>query len=160
SLIERTTRRFELTAVGRDYFKRARELLDALERLDADPAGVTSRVEVSVAAPHDVLVHVVAPVLGAYRERHAQVTLRLAGEGWAAGLPIAAASKAEAGDPIVGTFDRVLCAPPGYLSRGRPSSPADLSTHVGILVGDVSEGWALAGGASRRPGEAVHAADA
>ena len=160
SLIERTTRRFELTAVGREYFQRARDLLDALERLDADPAGRSSHEEISISARHDILAHLVAPAIATFRARHVDVTLRLLREG-PADLSLSAGVVSD-GAIRLGSFEHILCASPGYIAeREEVSSASDLGAHTSIQIdGDTGPGWGAGGGPRRRPRDVVQAPDA
>ena len=158
TLIERTTRKLEPTAVGREYFKGAQDLLAALERLDADPSGRTATEKVTVAAISDVLLHVVAPILTSFRETHPAVAVRLENDGRDADVAIGVGQQpAEA--RAIGTIDEVLCAAPSYLARrGTPASLAELDAHDTVSIDGAT--WRFASGASRKLRGGTSAPDA
>lgn len=149
TLIERTTRKLEPTAVGLEYYRGARDLLSALERLDADPAGANADEQVSVSAASDVLIHIVAPALAAFRETHPNVTVTLNASETDGDIVVGTAAQ-PAGAMAIGKVDQILCAAPSYLAlRGEPATLADLDGHDAISI-DGAE-WRFASGASRRP---------
>ena len=144
-LFDRTTRKVELTEVGRRYFERCGELVDqarlAQEALRNDAAGPTGHVRVSM--PVDMGVNHVGPLLPEFARRHPGITFEfdlspahrdLVGEHVDVAIRIGAVK----GDQLVvrriGTVEMLMFAAPAYLERhGQPQQPADLVEH-GCLV--------------------------
>ncbi|OZI38759.1 LysR family transcriptional regulator [Bordetella genomosp. 5] len=79
TLLRRTTRRLELTGEGAAFLEQAREVVNLVEGAEEQmaarrerPAG---RLRVDAASPF--MLHVVAPLVNGYRERHPEVELEL-----------------------------------------------------------------------------------
>ncbi|WP_438003910.1 LysR family transcriptional regulator [Sorangium sp. So ce321] len=157
-LLQRTTRRMQLTQVGKSYYERARRIfeeLDALEREveshDDAPRG-TLRVTVPT-----VLGHVrVLPLVLSFQDMFPEVKVELLLNDRVVDLveeSIDVAVRMTASPPLsfvarkLGDDARVLCASPAYLSRrGRPSRPRDLADHdciVFLAGGAVDDTWRL-----------------
>lgn len=157
SLIERARRGFEVTALGRDYFRQATEILARLEEMDAVIAAPAADAIVTITASPPLLIHLVAPALAAIRKR--------------ADLPaidLVRFEPARIGDVTL-TYDRdaaegfdtrpvrtvgtMVCAAPAYLAeRGTPQSPTDLAEHHAIVIVDAARtDWTFGDTAPRRP---------
>lgn len=161
-LLERTTRRVRVTEAGAQVARHAREMLGAAaDALDA--AGETRREPqglVSLSAPTEFAQAVVHPLVPSFLAAWPQVQLRLV----ASDLPL---------DPVTHGLDLVLrltdrpppqwagrplgsatwrlCASPGYLNAcGVPQTPADLSAHSCLTLGESPQDrrWPL-----RRPAD-------
>jgi DNA-binding transcriptional LysR family regulator len=169
-LIQRTTRRMQLTQVGRAYFERAlriRDEFDALER-EIESHDDRPRGALRVTAP-TVLGHVrVLPLILSFQAAFPEVkvelllsdrTLDLVEESidvavrMTASLPLSFVAK-KLDDDV-----RSLCASPEYLSRrGYPSCPRDLADHDCVVF--VSRGaeatWRLKADARSDRVEVVH----
>ncbi|WP_028238143.1 LysR substrate-binding domain-containing protein [Stutzerimonas azotifigens] len=79
TLLRRTTRRLELTEEGETFLAQARRILAAVEDAEEQmalrrqrPAG---RLRVNAASPF--MLHVVVPLVGAFRERYPEIELEL-----------------------------------------------------------------------------------
>src|SRR5262245_51916349 len=137
-VLERTTRRVSLTAVGRMLYPHAKRVVeesDAAHGLIAKfhaPGGGPLRV---VADPTYGRV-LLAPLVPRFLERFPDVPLDVAlhpigtGDTWdvaiRAGLPEGAAI----GHRLLGALPAVLCATPAYLQqKGMPQRPEDLREH-------------------------------
>ncbi len=143
-LLHRTTRRLALTEEGAVFHGRCRELLAEVEEAEAE---VTSRAGearglVKVSAPVSFGIHHLAPLWGAFREAHPQVSLDitladrvvdLVEEGFDLAIRIAKLEGATLVSRRLATTRMVLCASPGYVARhGTPRHPADLAGHAVI----------------------------
>lgn len=154
TLIDRTTRRFELTAVGRDYHQRAVAILASLDALDRDVGGSRAPAEhVRVSAESELVTHLLAPALARFQAEHANmvVELTIAGPEPAAGpdvdilISTRAAPKSDEGLRL-GEFRRLLCGAPSLLeTRGSPTSISELAEYPGIAVRGQDAGWKLDG---------------
>jgi LysR family transcriptional regulator, transcriptional activator for dmlA len=156
-LIQRTTRRMQLTQVGRAYFERAlriRDEFDALER-EIESHDDRPRGALRVTAP-TVLGHVrVLPLLLSFQEAFPDVKVELllsdqvfdlveeridVAIRMTASLPLSFVAK-KLDDDV-----RVLCASPEYLSRrGHPNHPRDLANHdcIVFVTGSAAAPWRL-----------------
>src|SRR4030088_3259511 len=76
-LINRTTRRLALTAEGKTYLKRSREILAAIEAAESEIASgrTAPRGQLRAPAPPVLISDHVAPALPAFLERYPRVTV-------------------------------------------------------------------------------------
>ncbi len=77
SLFQRGARSVELTDAGRRYFVEVRELLEQLERVSADLRHAADAAEVTVSAMPSFVTRWLMPRLGAFRQRHPGIEVRL-----------------------------------------------------------------------------------
>jgi DNA-binding transcriptional LysR family regulator len=159
-LVERTTRSFSLTEVGRAYFERCTRALDALESANEQAREAASRPRglLRITAPIDIARHLVAPMLSEFRHRYPDVELALEtsqrrvdliAEGYDLALRGGERlddSRLVARKLLTHVF--ALFASPAYLeARGVPDAVAELSEHD--LIGFAPQGhalpWKLAG---------------
>jgi len=154
-LITRTTRSLALTPEGRDLHERALRLLRDAEEIEQ--MAITARSEPSgtlrIAASLPIGIHVLAPALPAFRERHPQVMieLRLSDQFVdliEAGIDIAVRIGDLADSRLLARRlapHRFCCfASPSYLaSRGRPSHPDELARHDTVNLRYQSSGQVL-----------------
>jgi DNA-binding transcriptional LysR family regulator len=140
-LLQRTTRRLSLTAMGAEYFSRAQAILSAVEEAAAVAGLESSRPfgSLRVSAPVVFGTLHLPPLLAAFHARHPNVrvdmsladrVVDLVEEGFDIAIRIAA----RLADALVArrlcTIRLVACASPEYLRRhGTPKSPADLARH-------------------------------
>jgi len=140
-LFDRTTRRVELTDLGRRYFERCGDLVDqarlAQEALRDAAAGPTGHLRVSM--PVDMGVNHVGPLLPEFTRRYPGITFELdlspnhrdlVGEHVDVAIRIGTVK----GDQLVvrriGTVEMLIFAAPAYLERhGEPQQPAALVEH-------------------------------
>lgn len=82
-LIERTTRRVDLTAVGRDFARKAREVLNTFESSLLGINEGTSHLygEVTVACVPSAVIHFLPDVLKEYRRTYPRILVRVMDEG-------------------------------------------------------------------------------
>ena len=154
-LITRTTRSLALTPEGRDLHERALLLLRDAEEIEQ--MAITARSEpagtLRIAASLPIGIHVLAPKLPAFRERHPQVMveLRLSDQFVdlvEAGIDIAVRIGDLADTRLLARRlapHRFCCfASPSYLaSRGRPSHPDELVGHDTVNLRYQSSGQVL-----------------
>ncbi len=133
-LLERTTRRVELTAAGRSILEHCRRVAFEVEaaRVALLPVQAGSALRVAVDGAYGRLL--VAPLLSRFLERFPQVAVELVGEGDDA-LPDVAIRSGRAGGEegevrVLGVPPMILCAATSYLAgRVTPQQPADLGQH-------------------------------
>lgn len=155
-LLERTTRRVSLTAVGRAYFERVREALVGLDEatavaLDAarEPHGL-----VRIAVPPD-FAPALAPVIAKFLRTYPKIRIDLAATARAAeligehvdlGIAVGRLPDSSLMSRRIGETAHHLYAAPSYLTaRGRPRVLADLARHDAILLRRADDRWELTG---------------
>ncbi len=150
-LFDRTTRRVQLTEVGRGFHDRAVELLAALE--DAEEAASSASGElkgrIRVAAPVSFTTHCLAPAVGQFLERHPAVTLSidtddrmvdLVRDGFDLAIRIADLSDSSLVARRLATIRHACVASPVLLERfGTPQKPEDLSRFPGVVYSNREE---------------------
>jgi DNA-binding transcriptional LysR family regulator len=148
-LVERSTRRFNVTEVGHDVYRHARAALaeaeaidDVALRLKAEPQGL-----VRISCPQGV-DRLLAAELPAFLERHPKLRVQvLVGNRRVdlieEGIDVAIRVRDELdgdGDlqvKIIGRTQRMLVATPAFLARhGRPQAPADLASYPTLTMTD------------------------
>jgi DNA-binding transcriptional LysR family regulator len=82
-LLERTTRRVDLTAFGRDFARKARDILNSLDESLIGLGEVAGRMsgEVSVACVPSVVRYFLPQVLREFHERYPRIVIRVMDEG-------------------------------------------------------------------------------
>ncbi|MDB5858028.1 MAG: transcriptional regulator, LysR family [Ramlibacter sp.] len=141
-LLHRTTRKLSLTAEGEVFYARSRQLLADMEEAEAE---LTSRSreavgQLRVSAPVSFGILHLAPVWGAFRQKHAKVVLEvnlsdrvadLAEEGFDVAIRIANLASSSLVSRQLAETRVVLCASPQYLRRaGKPRHPSELARHA------------------------------
>ncbi len=160
-LLQRSARRFAVTEVGRNVFRHAQAMIaeaqsarEAVDRLSAEPRGL-----VRVACPVQIAQQHLAGLLPQFLADHPQVRIQLEvsnrrvdliNEGFDIALRVRSQLNDD-GDLVMrrfGTVQQLLVASPRYLARrGRPTSPANLASHVTLaMTGDEARPrWELHG---------------
>lgn len=158
-LIHRTTRRQNLTEVGRLYYERCTALLASLAAAEssAEELRATPRGLLRIAAPLTFGARKVAPVLGEFLRLHPEVHIELAlsddvldlvEHGFDAAIRIGALSDSGMVARPLGTYRMLVCASPSYLAaRGVPRTPDDLARHdcLGFTAWRRRELWRFQG---------------
>jgi len=155
-LLQRTTRKFALTHIGREYYDSCAASLAGLARAEEDIARArgTARGLLRVSVPQGFGRLHVAPLIPALLARHPELNVDLT---FGRGRPDFSDSTL---DIIIGSADppdtdlvvrrlmpfrRVTCATPDYLARhGTPESWADLVRHNCLIFTDsdsVNDQW-------------------
>ena len=140
-LVNRTSRRLDLTEAGHDYLAAARRILDDVAEAERIASGeyAAPRGELVVTAPLVFGRLHVLPVVVEFLKAYPDIDIRLVLN--ARNLSLAedqvdlAIRIGELPDSglvatRVGAISRIVCGSPAYLAaRGRPSAPADLAGH-------------------------------
>lgn len=157
TLLRRTTRRLELTEEGAAFLARARAILDALEEAEEQmavrrqrPAG---RLRVDAASPF--MLHVIAPLVGGFRERYPEIELELHSSDHFIDLiehrtdiafRIGALRDSTLhARPVGNSLLRVLASPRYLAAKGRPRNVTELSGHslLGFTQPETLNQWPL-----------------
>lgn len=140
-LINRTTRRLNLTEVGTAFYERARRILAELEEAEqavthlvAEPRG-TLRVNAPMTFGIGPLASALAGFMAEYPELTVSLDLNdrrvdLIEEGYDVAIRIAELGDSSLIARKIAPIRRVICASPDYWDRcGRPRTPAQLADH-------------------------------
>jgi len=140
-LLQRTTRRLQLTAEGEAFYARARPILTAMDEAEAE-------VTEASASPRGLLrlhcgsafgMHPLAPAIPRFQELHPAVELDITisdqppdamAEGIDLAIRIGPLDESSMVARRICNLERVICASPAYLARrGTPRTPDDLQQH-------------------------------
>ncbi|HEU4650665.1 MAG TPA: LysR family transcriptional regulator [Croceibacterium sp.] len=169
-LLERTTRRVTLTAFGREFERKATEILDELDAslLAMRGAAATRMAEVSVACVPSTVYYYLSEVIRRYHERSPRVRVRVFDAGANEVLAAVARGEADFGLDFLGSQEGELefaplaeerfvaaCRRDHPIAKLRRVSWAQLCEHDYISVGRSSGNRVLLdqalAGAARRP---------
>lgn len=140
-LLNRTTRRQSLTAIGRSFYERCKVVLAEADWADAagDDATGEPRGRLRVNAPLSFGSTTLMPVVTAYLRRYTSVDVELTltdryvdlvDEGFEAVFRVGAPTDSSLAARALRPLRLVACASPAYLrARGVPREPADLAAH-------------------------------
>lgn len=163
-LIHRTSRSFQLTEVGRDFYDHARAARIEMEAAElvvrrrlAEPSG-TVRITASVPTAQALLAPLLPDIARAYPRVHLDLDVTdcfvdLVQEGYDLALRSHFTPLPDSGlvQRLLYTQPIVLVAAPAYVqAHGAPEEPADLQRHDGLLVGTHAREWILVDGGGRR----------
>jgi DNA-binding transcriptional LysR family regulator len=141
-LLQRTTRKVQMTPDGQLFYERSRDMLAELEDLHAmfqvDDAALAGRLRVDM--PVAVARNIVIPALPAFLRAHPRLQLELSStdrrvdavrEGFDCVLRVGALESSSLVALPLGHFSMLNCASPAYLDRhGVPQTIADLRSHL------------------------------
>lgn len=140
-LLQRTTRKIQLTESGELYFREVSRLLGDLQAVERQLEEVTHQPagDLKVVAPMSFGQRRLAPVLTQFAATHPKLRLSLkledretdiVAEGFDLAVRIAYPADSSYVSRPIAAIPRYLCASPGYLSRhGTPQAPRDLLNH-------------------------------
>jgi len=144
-LLHRTTRKVMLTSDGRDLYERCRRIVDEIEALRDDAAGVrgepsgTLRLNVPITLGRRVFV----PMLAELLRKHPKIALDMGFSDRYADLVRESLDAVVRVGPLadsslvarpIGEQRLLVCASPDYLkARGIPRTPTDLGTHACLV---------------------------
>jgi LysR family transcriptional activator of dmlA len=160
-LVNRTTRRMNLTPEGELYLKHARRILDRIDDLDRllSKSKMTPKGLLRVSATLGYGRSHIAPLISRFVERYPEIEVQLqlsasppslADDAFDVCIQFGPPPEARVIARRIAPNRRLLCAAPAYLARrGFPTAPGDLSMHncITIRQGDEAYGvWRLARG--------------
>lgn len=174
-LVNRSTRKLQLTAEGQGFYERALRILADLAEAEAAATGgetPTGRLRVNTSASfgHHVLVPLVPRFLDRFpgislELHHTDAMVDLVAEGIDVAVRAGPLKSSSLVARKLGATTLMLVAAPGYLARhGTPKSTAELETHLrlGFTYTRATESWPLADGDGRTmlpPGGRLLASD-
>lgn len=158
-LINRTTRRQNLTNFGSSYFEQCRDILErlALAEMEAETLQQSPSGKLRITAPTTFGAEALIPALKRYRELAPEVRLDivltdrnvdLVGEGIDVAFRIGSLSDSSMIARALVPYRMMICAAPDYLARhGWPRHPEELSSHEAILFTSAAKSlWRLSKG--------------
>ncbi len=150
-LLNRTTRRLNLTETGRDFYARCVRLLSDLEEaeLAVSSEHASLRGTLRVASPMSFGVLHLADAINDFLSLHQDLRLEadlddrrvnLIEDGFDVAIRIGALADSSLIARRLAPMRRVTCASPAYLERfGTPRSPDDLVNHMGLSYSNVPD---------------------
>lgn len=140
-LLQRTTRRVQLTAEGEAFYARAKPILSAMDEAEAEvaEAGASPRGLLRLYCGSTFGTHQLAPAIPRFQARHPAVEIDITISDQPLGAMQEGVDLAIRIGPLVESslvarricnLERVICAAPAYLARhGTPRTPDDLQQH-------------------------------
>ncbi|MBI6909377.1 LysR family transcriptional regulator [Pseudomonas sp. SIMBA_059] len=140
-LLNRSTRRLDVTPLGQSYYESALRLLSEVEQVEQGIAGQNSepRGTIRLSAPLSFAMAHLGCLLPLFLQRHPHVSVEvdlsdrpvdLIGEGYDLVLRIGTLEDSTLIARRIASVQRVYCASPDYLAvRGTPQKPEDLAGH-------------------------------
>jgi DNA-binding transcriptional LysR family regulator len=140
-LLNRSTRRLDVTPLGQSYYESALRLLSEIEQVEQGIAGQNSdpRGTIRLSAPLSFAMAHLGCLLPLFLQRHPHVSVEvdlsdrpvdLIGEGYDLVLRIGTLEDSTLIARRIASVQRVYCASPEYLAlRGTPLKPEDLAAH-------------------------------
>lgn len=150
-LINRTTRKLALTAEGKTYLKRSREILAAIEAAESEIASArtSTRGHLRVHAPPVMIGDHFGPALSEFLARYPRVSIEFLVTNRPVDLveeniDIAMRTGRLPDSSLIACkiidLTQIICASPEYLDRhGRPLAPSDLIQHRCLILNGIPE---------------------
>ena len=150
-LINRTTRRLALTAEGRTYLDRAREILAAIDAAESEIASarISPRGHLRIHAPPVMIGDHFGPALSEFLTRYPRITMDflvtsravdLVGENVDIAMRTGKLPNSSLIACKIVDLTQIICASPAYLARhGRPLVPSDLTHHRCLVLNGIPE---------------------
>jgi DNA-binding transcriptional LysR family regulator len=149
-LLHRTTRKIQLTDMGRIYYDRGREIQGLLDSLESDMADLQDRAQglIRITAPGLYADRYVAPALAEFTDKYPEVSIELdtsmrvvdiIGDGFDIAVRMSALDDSTLIARKIAPRRIIVCASPAYLNRnGRPMNPEDLNSLNCLTFPDMS----------------------
>jgi DNA-binding transcriptional LysR family regulator len=163
-LVTRTSRTFELTAEGHQFYERCERIVAEIAEAEAEASsqGKTVKGKLRIGAPMGIGRRLVAPLVASFVEKYPgiQVHLNLSDSGLDViddGLDVALRNGLPADTSVIAkkilSTRRIVCASPSYLKlHGVPRRPEDLLQHdcIRLVRGRrVMDAWSFQEGGKR-----------
>ena len=145
-LLQRTTRRLQMTPEGEAFFNRARPILTSIDEAEAEVAesGALPRGSLRLHSGFAFGMHQLAPIVPQFLARYPGVSLDitindlppvLVEDNIDLAVVIGALDESSMVARFICNLERVICAAPSYLERhGVPRTPDDLQQHNCLWV--------------------------
>jgi len=148
-LLQRTTRKSQLTDMGRIYYARGLEIRNMMDALESEMADLQERVKglVRITAPGLYADRYVAPALAEFTDKYPEVSIELdtgmevvdiVGEGYDLAVRMSALEDSSLIARKIAPRRLMVSASPAYLIRhGRPKEPEELRSHNCLTFPDM-----------------------
>ena len=148
-LLHRTTRKSQLTDMGRVYYARGQEIRDLLDALESDMADLQEQVKgsIRITAPGLYADRYVAPALAEFTDKYPEVSIELntgmqvvdiIADGYDLAVRMSALDDSSLIARKIAPRRIMVAASPGYLIRhGHPTEPAELRSHNCLTFPDM-----------------------
>ncbi len=148
-LLHRTTRKLQLTDMGRIYYDRGREIRGLLDALESDMVEMQDRAKglIRITAPGLYADQYVAPALAEFTDKYPEVSIELdtsmkvvdiVGDGFDLAVRMSALEDSSLIARKIAPRRIMVCASPAYLNRhGRPNDPEELRSHNCLTFPDM-----------------------
>jgi len=158
-LLHRTTRRQQLSDVGKLYYERCKQVLAEVELAEASALELQAspRGQLRVVTPVSFGTHVLVPALSEYMAKHPEVSVELTldnrppsliDSGYELGIRVGEVDEPSLVARPLRPYRRILAASADYLARrGTPKRPEQLSEHecLGLSYWRRFDHWRLVG---------------
>jgi DNA-binding transcriptional LysR family regulator len=140
-LVTRTSRSFELTEEGAQFYERCQKIVAEIAEAEAEASSRTGSVKgkLRIGAPNELGRRLVAPLIATFAHRYPEVEVHLTlsdtgldviDDALDVALRIGLPDDSSVIARKVLTTPRIVCASPAYLKRhGKPAHPEDLKQH-------------------------------
>ena len=140
-LLQRTTRKVQLTSDGQNYLERCKDILADIEEMESvyksQPNELSGKIRVDMAAA--MATQTVIPLLPRFLEKYPKIEIELSGldsttdlirEGIDCAIRVGANSPPGTIEKVIGKVDVINCVSPDYIAKyGRPKKLEDLKKH-------------------------------
>jgi len=152
-LLQRSTRKLQLTDEGQELFERCRPLIDELEQTQEQVAASHDdpRGRLKLTMPPELGIFIMNGVVASFMHKYPQITLDvelstrlvdLIDEGIDLAIRVGKLSDSTLIARRLATIELGLFASPGYLNNaGEPTTPEDLSQHSCLAVHRNASNW-------------------
>ncbi len=152
-LLHRSTRKLQITDMGRIYYERAQEICNLLDSLESDMADLQDHAKgfIRITAPGLYADQYVAPALAEFTDKYPEVSIELdtsmrvidiVGEGFDLAVRMSILEDSSLIARRVASLRLMVSASPSYLIRnGRPTEPEELRSHNCLTFPDMP--WAF-----------------
>ncbi len=156
-LLHRTTRKVWLTELGERHLAKIQRIIQDYEQLAAGMLDSPELLEghLRISAPAAFTTQLLCDPLVTFRAAHPGVTVEVVvmdrsvnpvEEGFDLSLVVLSATYERVVEEVIGSYPRIACASPAYLSEhGTPQSPRDLAHHRCIAFSPVGPVWTFQG---------------
>ena len=151
-LLNRTTRRLNLTDSGRQFYDHCLRILSELNEAEQTVSSSSTELRgtIKLAAPLSFGIAHLSPVLNDFMRLHPELNLdlnlndrmiNLMDEGVDLGIRIGELEDSSLIARRLAPCNLILCASPAYLQKhGEPQTPEDLKQHMGLSYSNIPEG--------------------
>lgn len=152
-LLNRTTRRLNLTAPGKDFYERAKQILADVAEAEAAVSDEHAALSgtLKIAAPLSFGVRYLMPIVEDFLKENSALHIdidfndrqvNMVEEGFDVAVRLGQLQDSSLMARKFADFSAYLCASPAYLkAHGEPQTPADLQQHQALIYSNRGKHW-------------------